>query len=56
MKWLIKWFFRIAFLLIVLVVVAVLSLNSILKALVERQIRSETGMDATIGKFSMVIA
>jgi uncharacterized protein involved in outer membrane biogenesis len=53
MKRLFKWAFRLAILLVVLVVVLLLSLDSILKTVVERQIRSETGMDARIGKFSV---
>jgi uncharacterized protein involved in outer membrane biogenesis len=52
MKWLFKWTFRLIFLAIALVVAIVLSKNSILKTLVERQIRAQTGMDVKIGKFS----
>ena len=52
MKWLFKWIFRLVFLLIVLIVALALAKDSILKALVENQIRSRTGMDVKIGKFS----
>jgi len=52
MKWLFKWAFRLLFLVIALVVALVLSKDAILKSLVERQIRAQTGMDVKIGKFS----
>jgi uncharacterized protein involved in outer membrane biogenesis len=52
MKWLFKWIFRLVLLMIVLIVALILSKDAILKALVERQIRSQTGMDVKIGKFS----
>lgn len=52
MKWLFKWAFRLGFLAIALVVALVLSKDAILKSLVERQIRAQTGMDVKIGKFS----
>lgn len=55
MKWLFKWVFRLILLVIVLVVALVLSKDAILKALLERQIRSQTGMDVKIGKFSFSI-
>lgn len=53
MKWLFKWIFRLVLLVVVLIVVLILSLDSILKAVAERRIRSETGMDVKIGKFSV---
>ncbi|MCU0784733.1 MAG: hypothetical protein MUF81_11955 [Verrucomicrobia bacterium] len=52
MKWLFKWVFRMILLLAVLIVALILSKDAILRALVERQIRSQTGMDVKIGKFS----
>jgi len=52
MKWLFKWISRLVFLVIALVVALVLSKDVILKSLVERQIRAQTGMDVKIGKFS----
>jgi uncharacterized protein involved in outer membrane biogenesis len=55
MKWLFKWIFRAVLLVIVLIVALVLSKDAILKALVERQIRSQTGMDVKIEKFSVGI-
>jgi uncharacterized protein involved in outer membrane biogenesis len=53
MKWLLKWIFRLVILIVVLAVALVLSLDSIVKALAERQIRAETGMDVQIGRFSV---
>jgi uncharacterized protein involved in outer membrane biogenesis len=55
MKWLFKWIFRLTILLVALVVALVLSKDAILKALVERQIRAQTGMDVKIGSFSVGI-
>jgi len=52
MKWLFKWIFRLVLLLIALIVALVWFKDAILKALVERQIRVQTGMDVKIGKFS----
>lgn len=53
MKCLFKWFFRLSFLLVLLVVVVVLGKDAMLKAAVERQIRAQTGMDVKIGRFSL---
>lgn len=52
MKSLLKWVFRLVIVLVVLVVIFLLSLDSIIKAVVEREIRAQTGMDVKIGKFS----
>ena len=52
MKTLLKWVLRLFMLGIVLIVVLVLSLNSILKASITRQIRAQTGMDVKIGRLS----
>ena len=52
-KWIFKWLFRLFILAVVLVVVFFLSLNSILRVVVEHNIRAQTGMDAEIGKFSL---
>lgn len=52
-KWLFKWMFRLFLLAVVLTVAFFLSLNSILRVLVERDIRAQTGLDAEIGKFSL---
>lgn len=52
MKWLFKWIFRLVLLLIALIVALVLFKDAILKTLVERQIRAQTGMDVKIGKLS----
>jgi uncharacterized protein involved in outer membrane biogenesis len=51
MKKLLKWLFGLALLAIVLVVVFLLSLDSILRVLAEDRIHAQTGMDAEIGKF-----
>ncbi len=53
MKWILKWLFRLIVLALVLVVVFFLSLDSILRVVIERNIRAQTGMDAEIGKFSL---
>ena len=52
MKSLLKWAFRLVLLFVALIVVLLLSLDSIIKAVVEREIRAQTGMDVKIGKFS----
>jgi uncharacterized protein involved in outer membrane biogenesis len=52
-KFIFKWLVRLFFLAVVLVVVFFLSLNSILRVLVEHNIRRQTGLDAEIGKFSL---
>jgi uncharacterized protein involved in outer membrane biogenesis len=56
MKWIFKWLLRLFLLAIVLVVIFLLSLNSILRVLVEHNIRAQTGMDAEIGQFSLGLA
>jgi len=53
MKWLFKWALRLVFLIGVLLVVLLLSLDLIFKALVERQIRAATGMEVKIGNLSV---
>jgi hypothetical protein len=53
MKWLFKWLFRLFLLAVVLIVILLLSLNSILRVWVEHRIRTRTGMDAEIGRFSV---
>src|SRR5688572_2549222 len=55
MKSLIKWLFRLSFLLVLLVVGLVLGKDAILKTAVTRQIRAQTGMDVKIGRFSVGI-
>jgi len=54
-KWIFKWLFRLFLLAVALVVILLLSLNSILRVTVEHRIRAQTGMDAEIGKFSASI-
>ncbi len=53
MKWLFKWTLRLVVFCVVLIVVLLLSLDSIFKALLGRQIRASTGMDVKIGKLSV---
>ena len=55
MKWLFKWIFRLFLLAVVLIVILLLSLNSILRLYLQHQIRTQTGMDAEIVKFSLGI-
>ena len=53
MKKILKWFFGLALLVVVLVVVFFLSLDSILRVVMENRIHAQTGMDAEIGKFHL---
>ncbi len=50
-KWIFKWVFRLFLLAVVLVVIFFLSLDSLLRLMVEHNIRANTGMDAEIGRF-----
>jgi uncharacterized protein involved in outer membrane biogenesis len=49
-RWFSKWVFRLLFLAVVLVVALVLSFNSLVRVLIEHNIRAQTGMDAEIGR------
>jgi uncharacterized protein involved in outer membrane biogenesis len=51
MKTFFKWLFRLFLLAVVLVVILLLSLDTILRVVVENRIRAQTGMDVEIGKF-----
>src|SRR6516162_7984237 len=53
MKKLLKWFFIIMLAFVALAVIALLSLDTILRAVVENRIRAQTGMEAEIGKFHL---
>lgn len=53
MKTILKWFFGLVLLLVVLVVIFFLSLDSILRVVMENRIRAQTGMDAEIGRFHL---
>ncbi len=53
MKWLFKWLIRLFLLAVVLIVILLLSFNSILRVWAEHRIRAQTGMDAEIGRFSL---
>jgi uncharacterized protein involved in outer membrane biogenesis len=52
-KFLFKWTVRLFLLAVVLGVILLLSLNSILRVVVEHRIRAQTGMDAEMGRFSL---
>ena len=51
MKRILKWFFGLVLLVVVLAVVFLLFLDTILRVVAENRIRAQTGMDAEIGKF-----
>jgi uncharacterized protein involved in outer membrane biogenesis len=53
MKRIFKWLFRLFLLAVVLAVIFFLSLNSILRVVIEHNIRAQTGMDAEIGRFKL---
>ena len=53
MKFIFKWLFRLLLLAVVLAVILVLSLDLILRVAVQHNIRSQTGMEAEIGKFHL---
>ena len=48
-----KWALRLVLLLVVLVVIAVFSIDPILRVVMENRIRAQTGMDAEIGRFRL---
>ncbi len=52
-RWFFKWILRLLILTVALVVIFLLSLNSILRILIEHNIRAQTGMDAEIGEFKL---
>ena len=56
MKFIFKWLLRLFILAIVLVVIFFLSLDTILRLVMQNRIRAQTGMDAEIGKFSLGLA
>jgi uncharacterized protein involved in outer membrane biogenesis len=56
MKWFFKWLLRLFLLVVVLVVIFFLSLDTILRVVIENRIRAQTGMDAQIGKFTLGLA
>jgi uncharacterized protein involved in outer membrane biogenesis len=53
MKKLFKWLFRVVLVLVLLIILLIVFLDPIAKALVERQIRRETGLPVSIGKMSV---
>ncbi len=52
-KFIFKWTLRLLLLAVALVVIFFLSLDSILRVMIEHNIRAQTGMDAEIGKFHL---
>jgi len=52
MKWLLKWLLRLALVVIVLMALLYFAKDPILRVVAENRIRSQTGMEAQIGKFS----
>jgi hypothetical protein len=52
-KFIFKWLLRLFLLAVVLIVIFFLSLNSILRVVIEHNIRTQTGMDAEIGRFKL---
>jgi len=55
-KFVFKWLFRLFLLAVVLVVIFFLSLDTIIRVVMENRIRAQTGMDAEIGKFTLGLA
>lgn len=51
-KWLFKWLLRLVFAATLLVVLVLVFKDSVLRLLAENRIRTQTGMDVQIGKFS----
>jgi uncharacterized protein involved in outer membrane biogenesis len=52
-RWLFKWVLRLCILAVALIVIFLLSLNSILRVVIEHNIRAQTGMEAEIGRFKL---
>jgi len=52
-RWFFKWTLRLCILVVVFVVILLLSLNSILRVVIEHNIRAQTGMEAEIGRFKL---
>lgn len=52
-RWIFKWFLRLATLGVVLFIILLLSLNSIVRVIMEHNIRAQTGMDAEIGSVEL---
>jgi hypothetical protein len=55
MKFIFKWLLRLLFGAVVLVVIILLSYNSILRLVIEHNIRVQTGMEAEIGRFHLAL-
>ena len=56
MKWIFKWLVRLFILAVVLVVIFFLSLDTIVRLVMQNRIRAQTGMGAEIGKFTLGLA
>ena len=55
-KFIFKWLLRLFLLAVVLAVIFFLSLDSILRVVIQHNIRAQTGMDAEIGRFKLGLA
>ena len=53
MRWIFKWLLRLFLAAVVLVVILLLTYNSILRVAMEHQIRAQTGMDVEIGSLNI---
>ena len=53
MKFFFKWLFRLFLLAVVLIIIFLLSLDTMLRVVIQNRIRAQTGMDAEIGKFTL---
>ena len=52
-KFILKWLLRLAVLAVALIVIFLFSYNSILRVIIEHNIRKQTGLDAEIGRFHL---
>jgi uncharacterized protein involved in outer membrane biogenesis len=52
-RWIFKWVLRLAILAVVLIIIVLLSLNTIVRVIMEHNIRAQTGMDAEIGRVEL---
>src|SRR5215472_219952 len=52
-RWIFKWVLRAAIVVVVLAIILLLSLNTIVRVIMEHNIRAQTGMDAEIGSVEL---
>jgi uncharacterized protein involved in outer membrane biogenesis len=55
-RWLFKWALRLFLLAVLLIVIFLLSLNTIVRVVMEHNIRAQTGMEAEIGRLKLGLA